>query len=188
MRILGCGSRVGSDPGSRTDSTMRSTVLPTIEGSSLKFALFYESANRIGTEIPTAENVADDIHYIIDNYLNHRNYYHIDGKPVLFIYITRVLDRKDILDEVVLLIRSAGSKRDIHFYIVGDHAFGKPPTDSVYYFDYFDAITNYDVYGSLGRFYVGEQRLAQYYAEQAQWKAESSLARLRLYAVRDTRI
>ena len=162
-------------PGSDTDSTMLSTILPTIEGSSLEFALFYETANRVGTDNPTAKRVVDDVHYICENYVSHRNYYRIDGRPVLFIYITRVLDKRDLLDEVILLIRSTGSKRGVHFYIVGDHAFGEPPTEKVYYFDYFDAITNYDVYGMLGRFYVGEEKLAQFYAQQAQWKVQAAL-------------
>ena len=162
-------------PGSSTDSTMRSTILPTIEGSALKFALFYETANRVGSGIPSAKSVVDDIHYICDNFVDHRNYYHIDGKPVLFIYITRVLEKKDFLDEVIVLMRSTGSKRGVDFYLVGDHAFGEPPTESAYYFDYFNAITNYDVYGSLGRFYVGQEKLAQFYEQQAQWKVQAAL-------------
>lgn len=162
-------------PGSREDSTMLSSVMPTIEGSNQQFCLFYETANRIGTDFPSLHKVVDDINYMIDFFVFHPNYYHINGRPVLFIYITRVLDRLDILAETLLLIRSAGAKRNVHFYLVGDHAFGQPPATALMAFDFLDAVSNYDVYGLLGRFYVGPERLAEYYEQQTQWSNRAKL-------------
>jgi glycoprotein endo-alpha-1,2-mannosidase len=162
-------------PNSQTDETLLSSILPTISSSTLQFALFYETVNRVGVTIPTTKRIVDDIIYICENYLTHTNYYRIQNKPVLFIYITRVLQQLGTLAEVLLLMRSTASKRGFDLYIVADHAFGMPPTGFEDYFNYFDAITNYDVYGSLGRFHVGPQKLQKFYKDQAQWKAQAAM-------------
>ena len=163
-------------PRSLTDSTLISSILPAIEGSSLQFALFYESEDRIGITDPNLDRVVDDINYICDKYLNHPNYYHIGGRPVLFIYLARALQEEGVLARALLMMRTTGSKRGFHFYVVADHAFGPPPVGKAEYFSYFDAITNYDVYGQLaGPLYAGPERLSEYYRQQAQWKARAAL-------------
>jgi glycoprotein endo-alpha-1,2-mannosidase len=160
-------------PNSREDTTLLSAVLPTIQGTDMKFALFYETVNRIGKDTPSLHRVVDDINHIIDNFTSHPNYLRINGQPVLVIYLTRTLEQNDVLAEALLLMRSAGVKRDTHFYLVGDHAFGSPPAENLLAFDYLDAVTNYDVYGLLGSGYVGEEKLAMYYAQQGEWKARA---------------
>jgi glycoprotein endo-alpha-1,2-mannosidase len=162
-------------PKSQTDSTLQSSVLPTISGSDLKFAVFYETVNRLNTNRNTTlVNVVSDINYICDNYLNHSNYYRISDKPVLVVYLTRVLEKLGVLEETVLLMRTAARDKGIDLYLVGDHAFGNAPSAAAPYFSYLNAITNYDVYGGLGRFYVGATRLEAFYKQQAEWKARAA--------------
>jgi glycoprotein endo-alpha-1,2-mannosidase len=162
-------------PKSQTDSTLSSSVLPTISGSDLKIAIFYETVNRLNTSgNATLVNVVSDINYLCDKYLNHTNYYRISGKPVLVIYLTRTLQKLGILAETVLLMRTAAMDRGVDLYLVGDHAFGSAPKAAATYFTYLDAITNYDVYGGLGRFYVGATRLEAFYRQQADWKSRAA--------------
>jgi hypothetical protein len=157
-------------PNSREDNTLRSRVVPTLENSALRFAIFYESINRIGKTNPSTRNVVKDINHICDHFLNHANYYRINERPVLVVYLTRFLQQVDILAETLLLMRSTAAKKGHNLYIVGDHAFGPPPTTSLPAFDYLDAITNYDVYGTMGRFYVGDQAVKSFYRQQAAWR------------------
>jgi len=161
-------------PDSREDLTLRSTILPTIENTSstLEFAIFYETINRIGGKNSLkTDKVIDDINHICDKFLNHPNYYRINGRPVLVIYLTRYLEQEEILTDFILLMRAAGAKRGHNFFLIGDHAFGVPPTSRLPVFDYLDAITNYDIYGSLGSGYVGSEALKDFYERQLGWKS-----------------
>jgi len=159
-------------PDSREDLTLRSTILPTIENTSstLEFAIFYETINRIGgKDASNTDKVIDDINHICDNFLDHPNYYYINERPVLVIYLTRYLEQ-NLLTEFILLMRTAGAKRGYNFFLIGDHAFGVPPTSRLSAFDYLDAVTNYDVYGSLGSLYAGSEALKFFYERQLEWK------------------
>ena len=113
---------------------------------------------------------------MVANYFAHPNYLRIDGRPVLFVYLTRVLSRNGMLPEAVSRMRSSATEAGHDLYIVGDQVFGLPPADSSA-LDLLDGVTNYVVYGSMGaRVYAGQQAVDADYEAQAQWHALAKAA------------
>lgn len=164
-------------PGSREDVTLRESILTHPELNDHKVALFYETTGRIKeSEGYSTERVAPDLEYVCQEYFDHPNYLRIDGKPVLFVYLTRKLEANGTLETVMGQMRSAAFNAGCNeVYIVGDHAFqGAPETEDVYPpLTILDAVTNYDVYGGMGGEggYVGRDRVVQYYEEQGKWRS-----------------
>ena len=146
----------------------------------MNIALHYETFGRLGfntTEFTMAES---DVEYMCYNFFGHPNYYRIDGRPVVFLYLSRVLDVRNHLGDVVLVMQSAASSCNEDIFIVGDHVFGDSPDPSVI-FDaslFLDAITNYDIYGAMGRpasNYAGKETIDKYFKDQEEWKAVAKL-------------
>lgn len=157
-------------PGKMTDVTLKDYILKHPGLNEMKIALFYETSNRI-PDFTDVKNVASDIDYMAETYFNHPNYFKIDGKPVLFIYLTRVLSRNGILKNTVDIMRDAASKAGFEIYLVGDQVFGNPPS-STDQLALLDAVTNYDVYGSSGgKMYATKEKVDNYYQTQAEWRA-----------------
>jgi len=159
-------------PGKKEDITLKDYILEHPGLGDMKIALFYETTGRI-PDFTDLSKVSADITYIAENYFNHPNYYTIDGRPVLFVYLTRVLSNRGLLDETMDLMRAAANSSGYDIYIVGDQVFGQPPS-SADQLALLDAATNYDVYGSSGaRMYATQQKVDNYYAAQAGWKSKA---------------
>lgn len=163
-------------PNRSEDTTTRDVLMEHSYLGNLKVALHYETKGRIkeenGNDMSTVE---DDIQYMCENYFNHENYYKVDGRPVLFIYISRKLEELGTLEYALLSMRSTASKCGHNLYIVGDAVFAKAPDEAKKSFSYLDAVTNYDVYGSSGgpkqeTPYAGTERIDKYYEEQEKWR------------------
>lgn len=178
-------------PNHDTDVTSEETILKRLKKSNspVRIALFYESSNRLRDDdrkwALNKDKVKGDIEHMRKNYFDHGNYYKINGKPVVFIYLTRVLqihNSKDgnLLEDTVALMR-ATAKEEI--YVVGDHAFDRYPDDRNSEkaalhnssLAVLDAITNYNVKGSIVKkstnMYAGVDRVSDYYDEhQVRWK------------------
>lgn len=163
-------------PGSREDETLREVILKHPELDTHRIAIFYETTGRIkASEGYTTQRVRPDLEYLCSAYFDHPNYLRIDNKPVLFVYLTRKLETNGNLpltmDEMRKAAASAGCGE---IYLVGDHVFqGSPETEDVYPpFNILDAVTNYDVYGSMGGQggYANRQGVVDFYREQGQWR------------------
>ncbi len=143
----------------------------------LKIALHYETTGRIGKEGEKLPNVMPDIKYMCENYFDHPNYYRVNGRPALFIYVSRHLHTIGVLEEALLTMRSTASKCGHNLYLIGDSVFESAPDPNAPHspFWYFDAVTNYDVYGSARRpeGHAGVDAVDSYYQEQAQWKVQA---------------
>ena len=119
-------------PERTTDLIIRNTILEQIEKQHhpLKVALFYETTNRLRNRLDgeyTVDQVESDMEYIQREYFDRSDsYYMIDGKPVIFVYLTRKLEKLGMLQRTVELMRKAANQ-DI--FVVGDHAFDPYPTD-----------------------------------------------------------
>jgi len=161
-----------SGPYSATDLVTRNGILVNKELGDTKIALFYETYSQIPKDTTNIDVVYGDIAYAARTYFDHPNYLKIDGRPVLFVYVARALSRKGILDDVVNDMKRAARDNGGHsIYIVGDHAFGKPPTEYYPPFDLIDAATNYDVYGSMDKpRYAGEEGVEKYKLQQMGWR------------------
>jgi glycoprotein endo-alpha-1,2-mannosidase len=169
-------------PNSSTDSTTKDVILKHEDLGDMKIALHYETSGRIqlGEDGQySMENVGPDIQHMCDNYFDHPNYFQIDGRPVVVLYVSRVLDGRGILEQAVTSMRDAASACGHNVYIVGDQAFWDAPETSEVYNAFFllDAITNYDMYGTTmrgrQRYYAGTGLVEDHFTEQEDWRTEA---------------
>eukprot|EP00542_Grammatophora_oceanica_P015639 CAMPEP_0194028372 /NCGR_PEP_ID=MMETSP0009_2-20130614/2356_1 /TAXON_ID=210454 /ORGANISM="Grammatophora oceanica, Strain CCMP 410" /LENGTH=860 /DNA_ID=CAMNT_0038667743 /DNA_START=216 /DNA_END=2794 /DNA_ORIENTATION=+ len=159
-------------PGSREDTTIKNSILKHPDLANHKIGLFYETTGRIRGN---NDKVASDIRYMCSNYFDHDNYLRINDRPVLFVYVTRVLHAKGTLGGIIALMRQAAADNGYpDIYIVGDQVFGSPPNQRQYHpFDWLDAVTTYDVYGDLARGYAHQEQVDRHYDRQNLWKEQA---------------
>ena len=134
----------------KEDKVIRRQIMPLLETSNVQFAVFYESAGQLGmrngrikigeSEI---EQLRKDIRYLCTHYFNHPKYLRIDGKPVLFLYLTRAFRGK--VENAFKAIRAEAAAANYELFIVGDEVFwDKPSTKRI---DFLDALTPYNMHG-----------------------------------------
>jgi hypothetical protein len=129
-------------PGTNEDNVFRHSILPHPYANELKYAILYESTGRLGSfSDPDYSNLLPDFQYFADNYFNNPNYLKIDGRPVIFIYLTRVYFRSSSGYDALANLRAAVP--DI--YIIADDVFGRNYSSNNA--SKWDAVTAYDVYG-----------------------------------------
>jgi glycoprotein endo-alpha-1,2-mannosidase len=149
-------------PGDYTDTTLHDVIFKHPDAGKLKYAILYESTGRLGTFArPDYSRWIDDLNYLQKTYFDHPYYLRIDGRPVLFVYLTREYFRNkghEALREM--------REKFPNLYLVGDDVFG-----AGYKAEWarnFDAVTAYDVYGqSVGPFggtHAAIELLARNYA------------------------
>ena len=166
-------------PGTREDRTTRDVILEHSQIGDMKIALHYETTGRVrqDEEFDT-KRVASDVNYMCGTYFGHDNYYRINGRPVMFVYLSRYLSTLGKIEEVVSVMRTAANKCGESLYIVGDHSFRLAPASGKMFdsFQYLDAVTNYDVYGAMGAptTHAGPIPVDEYYDEQALWRERAA--------------
>jgi hypothetical protein len=157
-------------PGSREDQALLGHILPHPDLGSLRIAVFYETVG-LTNQFTDYSAVSGHISHLAANYFDDPHYLKIDGRPVLFIYLTRVLAHEGRLADTMATIRSAAKASGHDLYLVGDQAFGTPAGPPAT-FNGLDAITNYDVYGSMeAHGHAGQAAVDAYFAAQDQWRA-----------------
>ena len=135
-------------PGSAEDATIRDFIFANPRAGELKYAVHYESTGRLG-EIgsPKFDNLVPDFQYLAQNYFNNANYLKVDGRPVVFIYLTRAYFTTQAGRDAVAKLRQAmASQFGVNPYLVGDDVF--PGQTNAKRAALWDAITDFDVYGS----------------------------------------
>jgi hypothetical protein len=166
-------------PNRLEDTNIRDVILTHKDLGDHQVGILYETSGRIREESNfSTSNVESDIEYLCKTYFDHPNYYRIEGRPVLFLYLSRKLETTGKMEEVVLLMRSVAEFWGHDLYLVGDHVFATPPTGDETFlpFLYLDAVTNYDVYGSMGTTgYAGQDAVDSYYHNQHLWRQEARL-------------
>lgn len=128
-------------PGRRDDRTFREGILTHADAAKLKYAVLYESTGRLGSmKKPDYGKLLSDFAYLKEHYFGHPAYLKIDGKPVVFIYLTRVYFRDRGLEPLAELRRA-----NPNLYLIGDDVFGGSYHER--HARLWNAITAYDVYG-----------------------------------------
>eukprot|EP00934_Nitzschia_sp_Nitz4_P002323 Nitzschia sp. Nitz4//scaffold52_size167869//36846//41910//NITZ4_002266-RA/size167869-processed-gene-0.121-mRNA-1//-1//CDS//3329554005//2323//frame0 len=167
-------------PNRLEDDNTREVILAHEHLGDLKIAVHYETSGRLKYG---QEAIVSDMEWLCEHYWSHDNYYKVNGRPVMFVYVTRKLESEGILEETILTMRTAAGKCGHQVYIVGDQVFDNPPDVAEDYvpFWYFDAVTNYDVYGSMGRPapYAGEAAVDEYYSDQRDWRTRAIASKCR---------
>jgi hypothetical protein len=135
-------------PGSAEDSTIRNNILTGPRAGELRYAVMYESTGRLGTFAnPNYSNLLPDFQYLAQNYFNNPNYFRIDGRPVVFIYLTRAyFNAPGAAAAVANLRQTIQSQYGVNPYLIGDDVF--PGQNNAQRAALWDSITDFDVYGS----------------------------------------
>ncbi|MCH9022834.1 MAG: glycoside hydrolase family 99-like domain-containing protein [Planctomycetes bacterium] len=147
----------------------RNAILKHPDAGQLKYAILYESTGRLSRpQNPDFSNWLTDLAYLEETFFSHPQYLRIEGKPVVFIYLSRVYFR-DKGHEILKQTR----ERFPQIYLIGDDVFG-PGYQSAWAKN-FDAVTCYDVYGqSIGRL-GATQKALDYLAENFRYaKAQAN--------------
>jgi glycoprotein endo-alpha-1,2-mannosidase len=128
-------------PDSLTDRVFREVILTHPDATQLRFAVLYESTGRFGPlDRPKYDKWLTDLAYLEEHYFNHPQYLKIDGRPALFIYLSRVYFRDRGAEPL-----AAAREQFKDVYIIGDDVFGSKYLPE--WARQFDAVTAYDVYG-----------------------------------------
>ena len=165
-------------PRSREDVTTLNVILPHQELGSHKIALFYETSARVKEPNVTTTLVGTDMAHLCQKYFSHPNYYRIDNRPVLFMYITRRYTMLNKLEEVLSIMRATASLYGFDPYIIGDHVWRVAPKGPYAPFEQLDAVTGYDVKGGMGlpigMLYATQSRVNTYYTQHHGWKVAAN--------------
>jgi len=133
-------------PGSREDVTLLNYILQNPNLGNIKIAILYETVGRTNN-FQDYSVLGPDITYLANNYFSHPNYLKINGKPVIIVYLTRVLSAYGTLQNSLSSMRQAAANAGYELYIMGDQVFGSPPA-SAGDIALLDAIMNYVEYAS----------------------------------------
>jgi hypothetical protein len=136
-------------PNSAENTTIRNHLLPHPRAGELKYAIHYESTGRLGTfQNPNFNNLIPDFRYLANNYFQNPHYLRIDGRPVVFLYVTRAYFNTQAARDAVANLRSTMiAEFGIDPYLVGDDLFSGGV--NLQRAQLWDAITDFDVYGTV---------------------------------------
>jgi len=157
---------------SAENSVIQSRMFDNPDRGDIKLAVFLEPSITPVDHVVTPAAITNQTNYLCDNYFNRSGYFRIDGKPVIFIYVTRAMTDAN-LAMCISTIRTAATDKGVGpVYIVGDEVWGSPNLISEpNRVSQMDAVTNYDVYGNLGgaRF-VTDSILNDWQSRNTSWK------------------
>lgn len=145
-------------PGSREDETLRRHVLPELEtagkaANPVTFCLFYEAAGLLGLDLQkgivfdTAKTnlFASHFRFMADEYFSHPAYLRVDGKPVVYLYLSRAFNGD--ASRALGTARAVASARGFDLYLVGDEVYwGDPDPERL---KRFEAVTSYNMHGPV---------------------------------------
>lgn len=136
--------------GKYTDRVLKRKVLPEMEKTSTKMALFYESEGILGMErgrimldSVAIHQLGEDIRYMSKHYFPSKSYLKIGNRPVLFFYLTRAFVGR--IDETFKHIRQVAKEEGYDIFLVGDEVFWQRP--NIHHIRLLDAVTPYNMHG-----------------------------------------
>lgn len=135
-----------------SDRALREGLLRAPNLDQIRFCIHYDMAIRfnvaslsfdLSKPIPRVAFISD-MRYIAQSYMNHPQYYRINGRPVVIIYLSRIItgDLEGVLD----LARSELSDLGVDVYFVGDEIEDGDRGIDANRMRLFDAITSYNLY------------------------------------------
>ncbi len=141
-------------PGSFEDGVIRSSFLGAELAEEIQFAVFYESLGRLEIrdgvidvdDVGNRQTLIADMRYLASTYFDAPNYLHIDGRPVVFLYLTRIFvgDVAQAMEDVREIVREVTGEE---VFIVGDEVYWHPPASSRVAL--FDGVTAYNMHTSV---------------------------------------
>ena len=110
-------------PESYSVGVLEDVIAPTLAGSDLSFATLYETLGRLersdgGIDLSAAgprARLAADLAHIAETLVPNENYLHVDGRPVLYIYVADTLS-----GDVGGAFADAQQDAGVEYYLIGD--------------------------------------------------------------------
>ncbi|MEN1680071.1 MAG: DUF5010 domain-containing protein [Planctomycetota bacterium] len=137
-------------PGSIEDQVLQNNILPHPRAGELKHAIHYESGGRFGPRSsPDYSSLTPDFLYLAENVFSDPNYYRIDDRPVVIMYISRAYFDDPAAQQALTAARQAlVAQHGYDPYVIGDEVFGS--SFSASRASHFEAVTTFDVYAMSG--------------------------------------
>lgn len=135
-------------PNSAEDQTIRNSIFSNPRAGELRYAVNYESTGRLGNpNNPTFANLTSDFQFLAQNYFTNPNYLRVNNRPVVFLYVTRAYFNTPAARTALSNLRQTMQTQfHVNPYLVGDDVF--PGDNNNQRAGLWDAITDFDVYGS----------------------------------------
>jgi hypothetical protein len=140
--------------GSFEDDVIRGPWLDALQGHDFHFAILYESVGQLKLQngqinldnAAIRQQLIADFTYLADTFFQHPNVLTIEGRPVIFLYLTRTFagDVNTALTEAKGAAVNRGSAEP---FIVGDEVYWQYPDRQRIL--YFDAVTSYNMHTSV---------------------------------------
>jgi len=162
--------------GDTGDVLMRDHMLPHPNRGNIKLSVLLETITSDDHPAVTLSTVSAEMDYLANNYFNQDGYYTIDGKPVVYVYLTRSMSDANLHTYTERMRTAATNNGYPGLYIVGDEVWSSPGSQSgeaSRLCGNLDAVTNYDVYGHMGAaadHYASAAELDTWDAKNAQWQ------------------
>jgi glycoprotein endo-alpha-1,2-mannosidase len=140
--------------GSYEDVTTRNHVMTSPAIGPTKVTLLYESltllprtAGLITFDAAAESKLVSDFDYLARTYFGHPSYLKVNGRPVVFLYVTRIW-RGNYAHAIATLRSTIKARYGYDLYLVGDEVDwdGSPNADRI---KLFDAVTAYTMYSDL---------------------------------------
>lgn len=125
------------------NSDLGNTKICLMYDSLLRFGKFDKSGNLYDFNNPELSSMfLEDMDHIADTYFKNENYFNINGRPVLWIYIAR--DYTGSYKEIIKQARKNMLEKGYDVYLVGDIVFWNYKLSGI---NAFDAVSLYTAYG-----------------------------------------
>ncbi len=141
-------------PDSWEDATLRRHVLPELERErSTDFCIFYEAQGLLGLDpekgiefdAANSERFISHFRFLADHYFPHPSYQRIEGRPVVYLYLSRAFSGH--FERALLRARAAVAAKGHELYLIGDEVYwGDPDPERL---AHYDAVTSYNMHGPL---------------------------------------
>ena len=160
---------------SKEDVTIRDYILNEIEGTSVKFSVYYESAKlgldqgQILIDNSNKGILIDDFNYIADTYFDHPNFLRINDKPVVFLYLSSIYTGD--YEDAFTTIRSDLYAKGYELFLIGDEV-GWSGT-SASHMQFLDAVSPYIVLPDQiqqGEYPINSSFFADISVKEGEWE------------------
>ncbi|MCD6392989.1 MAG: glycoside hydrolase family 99-like domain-containing protein [Planctomycetes bacterium] len=151
-------------PRDHKDRTFSDNILKHPDSSKLKYAILYESTGRMRSfKNPDYSKWMSDLGYLKENYFDDPRYLRINGRPVIFVYLSREYFRNKGQNALKRM-----REKFPEIYLVGDDVFFGKGLENDYKSEWaknFDAVTAYDVYGQSVGILGGTHKAVEFLAK-----------------------
>lgn len=177
MRAYGIDFLVSSWWGQNSweDVALRDHILPELEDTATRFTVYYESAylgfdaGGITFDADKEAQLVSDFDYLADTYLDHPNLLRVEGRPVVFLYLSRIY--AGAYEQAFARVRSRLLARGYDLFLIGDEVDWGPASAS--HMQFLDAVSPYIMYGNPSHegYPVARDFFADVSVQAAAWEA-----------------